>query len=217
MTRSLLRRLNDPPREPLPFPALAEMVVERVEDLLIAAWERVQAGGNALRGEHETVLNAEMVNAIDELLAERPEFSALFHAISSAEEFDDYSGVSLQEKCDLVLQLAEHPPGVVRRRYWSAFVECKRIDYMYNKSINLYVREGINRFSFGKYAWKMVNGFLLAYVFDDSRPESAVPDASPRHGVAPSVCVVRSVHSREWKYADGTPAGVIRLSHTWVS
>lgn len=214
------RDLTNAPPEPLPFPALQATTVRLVEELLLRALAAVQARHAVLRNEHETSINQAVVAEIERLRRDEVLLDAVFSTCCSGEELDSYDKGSIQQKCDISLRLRATPQGLRDSRYWSVFVECKRIDADSCCTTSLYNSEGVHRFVTGKYAWKMRDGFMLAYVFDNTTLATGLDSARVvATGTSGTVGAEIGVtkHSRSWTYQDGSQPGQVRLSHVWVA
>lgn len=147
-------------------------------------------------------------------------------------EFTDYKGdrVGLP---DLVFQLAGRPrPGVIDDIHDGIFVECKLID---NGSPNVgkYCDKGIDRYVDGKYAWRMPQGMMVAYVRTGQILPRALEDALAKYdrteklnlrsdvhrcrlsNAKPNVYLTE--HDRTWLLPENKPPGVIQIRHLWLS
>lgn len=217
-----------PPVESLPYPAVSPFLLRAVEDALVEAWRRLLARTadlGLLSMAHEDDVTNPLV---DELVRMRGVgFGAFrsdfFAAVAKSEELKDYTGTEVQKR-DIILRLVPDPALVLEERYYGVFVEAKIINLPKRRTVELYRDEGLARFRDGRYAWKMREAVLVAYVLDGSALAATLPPAlatplTPRAWPVPSGAeVVSTRHDRAWSYCtpnQGSP-GPIALSHVWL-
>lgn len=223
-------QLVAPPVESLPYPPVSPLLLRAVEDALAEAWRRLLSRTSNLKSlvvAHEDDITNPLVDELARM--RRHGFGAFrsesFAAVVKSEELKDYTGIKVQKRPDIILRLEPDPQFVVdEERYFAVFVEAKIIDGPKRKTVDLYRDEGMARFSDGRYAWKMREGMLCAYVLDGSSlaatlTPAVAPAPAPRSWPIPhSAEVAASEHPRTWSYCapnQGSP-GPITLSHVWL-
>lgn len=221
--------LAEPPVEALPYPPVSHVLLRAAQDALVEAWRRLLArpiDPNALLAAHEDDITNPLVDELVRMC--RDGFGAFrqdsFAAVVKSEELQDFSGKEVQKRPDIILRLVPDPARVLEARYYALFVEAKVINRHANKRVTRYCSEGVARFCDGRYAWKMREGMLVAYVLDGSVLAMALPPALdtalvPRAWPTPSRAeIAASIHDRSWSYRapnQGAP-GAIVLSHVWL-
>lgn len=222
-------QLAEPPVETLPYPPVSPLLLRAAEDAIAEAWRRFLAlpvDLPSLFKAHEDDITAPLINELARMCREG--FGAFrqdsFAAVVKSEELQDFSGKEVQKRPDIILRLVPNPTQVLEERYYAVFVEAKVLNRSAKKRIKRYCSQGIARFCTGRYAWKMREGMLVAYVLDGStlravlHPEIATPMV-PRAWPTPARAEIATTHhDRAWSYQapnHGTP-GSIALSHVWL-
>lgn len=209
--------------QPLPSPPLPEMTLRTVADTLLRAWhDLVAAHAESLRVGEEAEITSLLEIRLNAMLDEDACWEALVHNVTRGRECPTYDGRHLEKRPDLSLHLT------CRRRDFPLVAECKLIDHLRRKTVDLYCRKGIKRFVDGEYAWMCGEAFMLAYVRDGS---SIAATLSPHLAAAmdcPTIALpcelsgdadlAHSSHGRRFTYLEGVgPPGPIVLWHLWLT
>jgi hypothetical protein len=159
--------LGTPPPPPA-YPAWGQLLVEKVEDAIVLAWDRVRAAYPALiaAGDEDQItdrLKTELV-ALRRLNCP-PGFSPdIFQTPVRDAKVRQAYGKSIDPMPDLTFYLALPRQGVTDDQHDALFFECKVLTG--GRHIGLYARKGLTRFVSGWYAAKMPHAGLIAYALD---------------------------------------------------
>jgi hypothetical protein len=140
-----------------------------------------------------------------------------------------FDGKRLELRPDLGIYLTG------RNRNFPLVIECKIIDGVSGKGVDLYCKNGIRRFVEGEYALGSSQGLMLAYVRDGSsvsqtltphlstsaanNPDPFRTEVMPSEEDAASLPVWMSRHGRAFTYVGGAgdQPGPIGISHLWFN
>lgn len=215
----------------LPFASLHEEHLSLIADIVALAWDdlsRKQASTLAAGSEAE--INALLEARLSRLLDEDPLWAQLVRSVARGKETVNFNGANLEKRPDLSIFLSGRSPA------FPLVVECKLIDAPGGKSGALYCNKGLRRFLIGEYGWSGRDGFMLAYVRDQSTIESCLlPLLAVSRTANPDPFAVRdwpvkrrhaaldlatTRHDRAFRYVNRTmPAdepGPIAIWHLWL-
>lgn len=215
----------------LPLAALHEEHLSLIADIVALAWDdlaRIQAGLLAAGSEAE--INALLEARLSRLLDENPLWEQLVRSVARGKETVSFNGAHLEKRPDLSIFLSGRSPA------FPLVVECKLINAPDGKSGKLYCSNGLRRFLTGEYGWSGRDGFMLAYVRDQSTIKScllpllavgrtakpdpfAVKDWPVESGHA-VLDLVATKHGRAFRYlnraAPTDEPGPITIWHLWL-
>ena len=215
----------------LPLTALHEEHLALIADVISLAWnELTLSQARTLATGSEAEINALLEARLSRLLDEDPLWAQLVRSVARGKETVSFDGAHLEKRPDLSIFLAGRSPTI------PLVVECKLIDAPDGKSCTLYCNSGLRRFLTGEYGWSGRDGFILAYVRDQSTIESClVPFLSAGRTAKPDPFAVRdwpvegrhavhdlaaTRHDRSFRYPNRvTPAdapGPIAIWHLWL-
>lgn len=215
----------------LPLAALHEEHLSFIADIVALAWGDLasnQAGTLATGSEAE--INALLEARLSRLLDEDPLWAQLVLTVARGKETVNFNGANLEKRPDLSIFLSG------RSRAFPLVVECKLIDAPDGKSGALYCNNGLSRFLTGEYGWPGRDGFMLAYVRDQSTIESCLlPLLAVSRAATPDPFAVRDLpvasghsvldlattrHNRAFRYlsrvAPADDPGPIAIWHLWL-
>lgn len=216
----------------LPLPALDSSHVELILELLQQAYEGIKVDyPGAVSSGDEQHINSLMVDRLNHLVGDDPLASLLVRAVSRGTETKNYDASRFEMRPDIQISLTS------KRHLFPLIVECKLIDRSKGKTVNLYCRDGLARFTTGDYAWTNREAMMLAYVRDGASTGShlhpflaaAMALSPPEYAVVslPQKCAVslpdaaRSDHRRYFSYVHGAQSGKlpgnIAVWHLWVN
>ncbi|PKR56537.1 MULTISPECIES: hypothetical protein [Thalassospira] len=216
----------------LPLPALDHLHVEVILELLQNAYTGIKADYHAaVSSGEEKHLNSLMVDRLNHLVGENSLASLLVRSVSRGTETKNYDATRFEMRPDIQISLTS------RQHLFPLIVECKLIHIAKGKTVDLYCRDGLARFTTGDYAWTNQEALMLAYVRDGVSTtshlspflEAATRRSPPEYAVVslPQKCAVslpdaaRSEHGRYFKYVHGGQGGKlpgdIAVWHLWVS
>jgi len=112
--------------------------------------------------------------------------AALFGVPTRDSRLRDCHGESIDQSPDLTIYPAIPRRGIADDQHDALFFECKVLDKA--RGMDLYRVNGIERFTTGRYAWRMPHAGMLAYVLDKSEcsPTVALTDYFTRSTAAGS-------------------------------
>jgi hypothetical protein len=216
----------------LPLPALDPSHAELILELLQHAYDGIKADypGSVSSGD-EKHLNSLMVDRLNHLVGDDPIASLLVRVVSRGTETKNYDASRFEMRPDIQITLTS------RQHLFPLIVECKVIDKLKGKTVNLYCRDGLARFTTGDYAWTNREAMMLAYVRDGAATAShlhpflavAAALSPPEYAVVslPQKCALalqdaaRSDHARYFSYVHGAHSGKspgnIAVWHLWVN
>lgn len=216
----------------LPLPALDPAHVEVILELLQRAYEGIKADYLvAVTSGDEKHLNSLMVDRLNHLVGDDPMAGLLVRAVSRGTETKNYDASRFEMRPDIQISLTG------RQHVFPLIIECKLIDIANGKTVELYCRDGLARFTTGDYAWTNSEAIMLAYVRDGASMAShlhpflsvAMALSPPEFAVAslPQKCAAllpdaaRSSHGRYFSYVhdaqSGESPGDIAVWHLWVN
>jgi hypothetical protein len=151
-----------------------------VDRALCEAWLRLMADHSVLVHAADEDMITEQLRT--ELAAMRkanqpPGFNdALFGIPTRDSRLRDCHGESIDQSPDLTIYPAVSRPGIADDLHDALFFECKVLDK--KRGMDLYRANGMERFTTGRYAWRMPHAGMLAYVLDKSEcsPTVALTD-----------------------------------------
>lgn len=172
-----------------------------------------------------------MVDRLNHLVGDDPLASLLVRAVSRGTETKNYDATRFEMRPDIQISLTS------RQHLFPLIVECKLIDLAKGKTVDLYCRDGLARFTTGDYAWTNQEAMMLAYVRGGASTANhlspflaaAMGLSPPEYAVLslPQKCVVslpdaaRSDHGRYFAYVHGSQSGQlpgdIAVWHLWVN
>lgn len=215
----------------LPLVALHEEHLLLIAEIVALAWDdlaRKQA--STLSTGSEAEINALLEARLSRLIDEHPLWEQLVRSVARGKETVSFDGVHLEKRPDLSIFLSGRSPA------FPLVVECKLINAPDGKSGTLYCNNGLRRFLTGEYGWSGQDGFMLAYVRDQSTIESCLlPLLAVGRAAKPDPFAVRdwpverrlaafdlaaTRHDRSFRYVNRTaPAdapGPIAIWHLWL-
>ena len=212
----------------LPLTPLLEIHLRFIAEVLVRAWNDLLAERRSiLVSGGETEINTLIESRLNTLLEEDGLWSLLVRVVTRGKETISFDGSHLEKRPDLSIHLTDRSP------LFPLIVECKLIDALSGKKVDLYCTEGLLRFLRGEYGWATREAFMIAYVRDGSSifsclapflsqsltkpPDVFLTDALPESIRELGMHLARSSHRREFRYisqSNGTP-GVIAIWHLW--
>ena len=149
-----------------------------------------------------------------------------------------WDGKSIDQMPDITIYPVVPRHNIADQRHDALFYECKVLDK--TRGLDLYRSQGIERFTQGRYAWRMPHAGMVAYVFakSESSPTTALtgyftrtnqagkkigdelgvstfPTLVPKAGAAHISDVAESRHIRSAPVIEGKKS-VITLRHLWL-
>ncbi|MEQ9151879.1 MAG: hypothetical protein RLO06_10380 [Parvibaculum sp.] len=153
----------------LPLAALHEEHLALIADMIALAWGDLALNrARTLAMGSEAEINALLEARLSRLLDEHPLWEQLVRSVARGKETVSFNGAHLEKRPDLSIFLSGRSPT------FPLVVECKLIDAPDGKSGTLYCNNGLRRFLTGEYGWSGRDGFMLAYVRDQSTIESCL-------------------------------------------
>lgn len=201
----------------LPVDPLLDQHLEVIVDAISSAWQTMLADptGKETSGSEREV-NASLVSRLKIALRGRSRFRTLVHQVERGIERHSYDGSNLELRPDLSFLLT-------RRSEFPLIGECKIIDHAGRKTIDLYNVNGVDRFVLGQYAWFANQGFMIAYVRDNTNAITALQNldgSTPYPWPAVNSLHFKTRHNRNFCYIDRDSAdavpGPIDLVHVWL-
>lgn len=208
----------------LPLPTIQRRHVIVIAEVLKQAWQDLlKTQKQIMTEEEEKEINALMESRLNKIRIERRDWSTLVSGVSRGKESISFDGSSLEKRPDLSIHLT--------RGYFPLplIVECKLIDTMTGKKVDLYCDNGLARFIDGEYAWYAQEAFMIAYVRDNSSIETClVPHLEKNQKKLPDPFLTaqlpkpvsssvkdfsRSFHSRRFPENPGP----IVIWHLWIA
>lgn len=240
----------------LPYPDLPDSTISILEKALRIAWREACADEGRIGIDFQTCdeddISDAVVEVIDALCSDhknRPfaAFSEFFEvgirespvATKVAPRISDEEEVSgvkekrwrKRKKPDFAFWPKLLPAGY-NRLWYAIFIEAKMLEHK-GKTVGEYSRNGLSRFTEGKYAWSMTQGFMLAF---RRRNEQELPGSlhenldrrRQKFGVIdmPAACkfsrsemrMHETRHRRDVVYTDTQkPLDPIRIFHLWLT
>lgn len=134
-----------------------------IADMIALAWgDLTLSRASTLATGSEAEINALLEARLSRLLDEHPLWEQLVRSVARGKETVSFNGAHLEKRPDLSIFLSARSPA------FPLVVECKLIDAPDGKSSTLYCNNGLRRFLTGEYGWSSRDGFMLAYVRDQS-------------------------------------------------
>lgn len=216
--------------QPLPLPPLPKTTLHTVAEALLRAWcDLMVAHAEALRRGDEPEITSLLAIRLNALLDEDACWETLVCGVSREGSQISYDGSHIEKSPDLSIHLTG------RRFDFPLVAECKLIDRPSRKTVNLYCREGIERFVRGEYAWMCAEAFMLAYVRDGStianclqsflangqteKPDPYAAEGLPKRLRSLPADLLCTSHDRRFAYLQSsrnTDPGPIKLFHLWL-
>jgi hypothetical protein len=158
--------LGTPPPSDI-YPAWPVTLIEKVDQALSMAWQRIQATHPEIIGtEDEDQITDQLVTELT-LMRRRDEptgFNSNFFGLPTRDgKLPNRSGKSIDQMPDLTIHLSHPRSGVTDDRHDALFYECKVLKG--RRNLNLYRKHGIKRFLDGQYAWRMPHAGMIGYIF----------------------------------------------------
>lgn len=215
----------------LPLAALHEEHLSLIADLVAFAWDDLTINQVVtLAKGSEAEINALLEARLCRLIDEDPMWAQLVLAVVRGKETVNFNGAHLEKRPDLSIVLSGRSPA------FPLVVECKLIDAQDGKSGALYCNNGLRRFLTGEYGWPSRDGFMLAYVRDQSTINSClVPLLAVGRATTPDPFAVTdwpvesghavldlatTRHNRAFRYlsriAPADDPGPIAIWHLWL-
>lgn len=215
----------------LPLAALHEEHLALIADMIALAWgDLALKRASTLATGSEAEINALLEARLSRLPDEHPLWEQLVRSVVRGKETVSFNGAHLEKRPDLSIFLSGRSPA------FPLVVECKLIDAPDGKSGILYCNNGLRRFLTGEYGWSGRDGFMLAYVRDQSTIESCLlPILAAGRTAKPDPFAVRdwpvesgnaafdlaaTRHDRAFRYLNrAAPAdapGPIAIWHLWL-
>lgn len=215
MARKKAPSFTTPPLVPFHEPDLSAPLKAAVVEAIRQAWLMLRKKKLVLlkSGEEEAITHElwRILNAFHPKTGER-----LIAVLSMFEMVHREAAVTSNDggyrKMPDLLFRPDSRHGVLNGSDWGFWVEAKIINNA-SHPVNLYVKQGVDRFESGQYAARMPSGALVAYVRDGS----AVKPALAAHGIAivsdKTADFGRSQHDRSTAVP---PMVAIELAHLWL-
>ncbi|MDB5362337.1 MAG: hypothetical protein JWO51_3634 [Rhodospirillales bacterium] len=215
----------------LPLAALHEEHLALIADMIALAWGDLAINrASTLAMGSEAEINALLEARLSRLLDEHPLWEQLVRSVARGKETVSFNGAHLEKRPDLSIFLSGRSPA------FPLVIECKLIDAPDGKSGTLYCNNGLHRFLTGEYGWSGRDGFMLAYVRDQSTIESCLlPFLAAGRMAKPDPFAVRdwpvgsghavldlaaTRHDRAFRYLNRIPPadapGPIAIWHLWL-
>jgi hypothetical protein len=199
-------------------PDISDVHKRAIERALRWAWREVgQRWPQIAKSGSEEQITAKIHRVLNEQTANSRRAAPGLHSFETVARGAKVESVDgrIELMPDLVFR-PPTPPDARNRSDWGYFVECKIIDG--TKSVGLYCKQGVARFTNGEYAAWMPSSALLAYVRDGSRPFATLQphlatSFSTRSHAARVADASVSVHGRG---ALPVPCVDIALLHLWL-
>lgn len=233
----------------LPYPPIEMRLLIGIEEGLRTAWKSLK--GDTKRRSFmlnndckEVDITVDLELELDKTLSTSicPSFTdSLFATPKRGAEAVNFNGNKLEKRPDLVFCLKDRRPSIDIGNYDAVFAECKLLDSNSNKNLGLYVREGLNKFVNGDYAWAMPQAMMIGYVRTSQKLTGSLteyflkkktggmlnskvynlqgePVICPQSNARNLYRVCRTVHSRSWGYPpDGKrKPDNITIRHLWL-
>lgn len=238
--------MTQPQQAPIPPPSdtapheVPPGLLRAAEAALCKAWEEIHQPARGLDCDSATASEDEITYALQRVLLEflyedpaRIErfTKEHFSSVERGAEVPSWDGKSIKKKPDLVFRLSSTRPYRARREVYGIFAECKLIEP--NKGLDLYCKEGLNRYVIGEYGWSMRDALMFAYVRKcDTSPadlakyigrrkaQFSVIDIGAERVCCPGPCdgkAIETQHERPGvEAAIGRSAGPIQVTHLWL-
>jgi hypothetical protein len=232
-----------PPSSLAPYPPWGTKLVTVVEQALSEAWLRLIHNHLALiTGGNEDAITDQLMTELVALRGNecQPGFHAGFFGMPVRDgKLPNWDGKSIDQMPDITIYPAIPRHNIADQRHDALFYECKVLDK--TRGLDLYRSQGIERFTQGRYAWRMPHAGMLAYVIgkSDSSPTTSLTGYfarinqagntigsqlgvfTPPTSVAKSATayvsdVAESKHTRTAPVVSGSES-VISLRHLWLS
>ncbi|MFA6125612.1 MAG: hypothetical protein WCS75_07450 [Sphingomonas sp.] len=215
----------------LPLDPIAEAHLDVIFETVARVWQELKdEQSQALTDGSEAEINALMESRLNGLWRKDPLWSQLVSSVARGKESLSFDGTHLEKRPDLSIYLTGKHPS------FPVVVECKLIDHVSGKGVDLYCSNGIARFVAGQYAWANSEAIMIAYIRDGSSVENDLspflaggvehrPDPWQTHRLPTASIGLRSTissshHLRSFRYpavvGAGTP-GNIALWHLWLN
>lgn len=214
----------------LPLPPIQSRPLRVILETLEHAWATLGEIPDArLPNQSEPDITTMMCHRLNQLLDQDPLWEMLVQGVTRGRESLNFDGSRLELRPDLSIQLTGRNPN------FPLVVECKLIDRVSRKSIDLYCEKGLSRFVVGDYAWYAREAIMLAYVRDGSTIKAILtphlqstydraddPWATAKLPVYDEIApwdLARSHHRRKFRYLKRTTdddPGPIDIWHLWL-
>lgn len=177
-----------PPLSLTAYPPWGAALIRVVEQALSEAWLCLIRDHSALvLSGNEDVITNQLLSELAALWVREYPLGfnpGIFGMPSRDGKLSSWDGQSIDQMPDITIYPAVPRPNIASPRHDALFFECKVLDK--NRGMNLYRSEGIERFTQGRYAWRMPHAGMVAYVFDKSECSSttALTNYFARNGKA---------------------------------
>ena len=169
-----------PPSSLALYPSWGIKLVKVVEQALSEAWLRLLRDHSALvsGGNEDAITNQLMTELVVLRSIECPAgfHAGLFGMPVRDGKVPSWDGKSIDQMPDITIYPAIPRRNIADQRHDALFYECKVLDK--TRGLNLYRSQGIERFTQGRYAWRMPHAGMVAYVLESSEisPTTALTD-----------------------------------------
>lgn len=167
-----------PPSPLAPYPSWGTKLVKVVEQALSEAWLRLIRDHTALiSGGNEDAITDQLMTELVALRSNEcpPGFHAGFFGMPVRDgKLPSWDGKSIDQMPDITIYPAIPRHNIADQRHDALFFECKVLDK--TRGLDLYRSQGIERFTQGRYAWRMPHAGMVAYVLErsESSPTTAL-------------------------------------------
>lgn len=213
----------------LPFGALQRAHMDCILELILAAWQNIQANpANNIKNYDEPDITLLLEVELNNFRLSDPIWEAMISSIARGKESVTYDARHIEKKPDLSIYLTSN-----KLSNFALAVECKIIGG--GRTVRNYCDDGLVRFIKGEYAWAWQQGFMLAYVRNSTTIQSVLePHLKASQSVSPDpyqtkslpaavsitgADVARSTHDRTFAYLPPHQAsrpGLIDIWHVWL-
>jgi hypothetical protein len=150
------------------YPAWSKKLVAVVDRAMSEAWRRMLRDHSILihAGDEDTITDQLRTELVAMRRENRPRgFGSAFFGVPTRDSKQrDCYGASIDQSPDLTIYPAHPRRGIADDQYDALFFECKVLDR--TRGMDLYRLNGIERFTTGRYAWRMPHAGMIAYVLD---------------------------------------------------
>lgn len=216
----------------LPLPEVHATHLEIIAETFARAFKDVQIQcPTTIKSGSEAEVTALLEARLNHMIEIDPLWGPMVHCVVRGKESISIDGSHLEKRPDLSIYLTD------RNRNFPLITEAKIVDASTKKTEKLYCEKGLNRFLNGEYAWGSREGFMLAYIRDNSTikmkltpflskmqaqtPSQYSVEELPIQQENTSIDLARSKHGRSFLYTNQAPPtdlpGPINIWHLWVT
>ena len=214
----------------LPHPSISERVILLICEVIDTAWhllEQYPPANFSLVASTENEITAKLKEVIENRLrmsGEVPGFNKkTFGKMVRDSKISNYNGEHLDKMPDMFFDLKREDYAILSE-HDGLFVECKPVDKDH-PILSCYLKEGLNRFVNGDYAWAMQEALMIGYSNSkNSQSKLAIGlDNSNSaflntvsHSSLDSNHIYKSQHNRNFEWLDNYgKVCPIKVYHLW--